>query len=97
MDLYDCDLAVASEGSFGPHPSIFFIAADDEILLFIDKKNHLEIAARELSTETNFRGNYIKNIKELHDFARQMDFPSHGIIIKKGKDDLTELVKGIST
>lgn len=27
MQTYDCDLAVASEGSFGPHPSLFFCSS----------------------------------------------------------------------
>lgn len=96
MELNNCDLAIASEGSFGPHPSIFFALADDEILLFIDKKNNVEIIARELSTETNFNGEEIKTEKQLHDFAKQAKFPSHGLIIRKAKDDLTEIVKGIT-
>ena len=25
MDLSNCDMGVASEGSFGPHPSLFFV------------------------------------------------------------------------
>ena len=54
MELTNCDLGIASEGSFGPHPTIFFVSADDEFLIFIDKKNNLEIIARELSTATNF-------------------------------------------
>ena len=95
MERYDCDLGIASEGSFGPHPSMFFIHADDEMILFIDKKNDLEIIARELSTETNFNGDEIKTEKQLHDFARQVKFPSHGLIIRKAKDDFTEIVKGI--
>jgi hypothetical protein len=33
-----CDLGVASEGSFGSHPSIFIASADDEFLIFIDTK-----------------------------------------------------------
>ena len=97
MQQYDCDLAVASEGSFGAHPSIFFVPADDEILLFIDKKNKLEITGRELSTETNFSGKEIKIEKQLIDFARQAKFPSHGLIIRKAKNDLTEIVKGITS
>jgi hypothetical protein len=28
--LSNCDLGVASEGSFGSHPSIFIASADDE-------------------------------------------------------------------
>ena len=47
MDLMDCDLAIASEGSFGSHPTIFFAPADDEFLLLIDKKNNIEISVRE--------------------------------------------------
>jgi len=50
MEVSNCDMAIASEGSFGPHPSVFFVSADDEFLIFIDKKNGLEIIARELST-----------------------------------------------
>jgi hypothetical protein len=30
MKINNCDLVIASEGSFGPHPSIFFVNADDE-------------------------------------------------------------------
>ena len=96
MDLYKCDLAIASEGSFGAHPSIFFAHADDEMLLFIDKRNDLEIIVREISTNTNFNGEEVKTEKQLHDFARLAKFPSHGLILRKAKDDLTNIVKGIS-
>jgi|TARA_B110000305_G_C19439395_1_gene640911 hypothetical protein len=40
MELSDCDLGAASEGFFGAHSSIFFKSADDEFLIFIDKKNN---------------------------------------------------------
>lgn len=95
MDSNNCDLGVASEGSFGPHPSYFFIPADDELIIFIDKKYNLEIMARSLSTATNFNGKYISNEKELIEFATLVDFPSHGLIIKKDMDDLSFIKKGI--
>lgn len=91
------DLAIASEGSFGPHPSMFFVPVDDEFLVFIDKKNDLEIVARELSIETNFNGSEIKNEKELNEFAENAEFPFHGLIIRKTKDDFTDIVKGITS
>jgi len=78
MELANCDMAIASEGSFGPHPSIFFVPADDEFLLFIDKKNELEIIVRELSTETNFNAAEIKSEKALKEYANAAYFPSHG-------------------
>ena len=96
MELYDCDLGIASEGSFGPHPSMFFVHADDEIILFIDKKNDLEIIARELSTDTNFNGEAIKTEKQLKDFAERAKFPTHGLIVRKAKEDFTEIIKGIT-
>ena len=97
MELANCDLAIASEGSFGSHPTIFFAHADDELLLFFDKKNDLEISARELSLETNFNGSKIKTEKELQEFADHSNFPSHGLIIRKSKEDLGDIVKGITT
>ena len=39
------DLIVASEGSFGMHPTLFFAAADDECMLFLDIKNNIEISS----------------------------------------------------
>jgi len=96
MELSACDMAIASEGSFGPHPSIFFVPADDEFLIFIDKKNELEIIVRELSTETNFNAAEIKSEKELIDFAKAAQFPSHGLILRKNKDDYSEMIKGIT-
>jgi hypothetical protein len=96
MGLNNCDLAIASEGSFGPHPALFFVYADDEIVLFIDIKNDLEIVARELSTETNFNGGEIKTEKQLFDFAEKAKFPSHGLILRRSKEDYTEIIKGIN-
>lgn len=96
MELNNCDLGIASEGSFGPHPSIFFIPADDELLIFIDKKNDLEIVVRELSTETNFNGKIVQSKDELIAFANNVQFPSHALIIKQSKEDCSEMVKGIT-
>jgi len=97
MELGNCDLGIASEGSFGAHPSIFFASADDEFLIFIDKKNNLEIIVRELSMQTNFNGREIKTEKELLDFAELVKFPSHGLILRKSKSDTSAIIKGITT
>lgn len=96
MELSNCDLGVASEGSFGPHPSLFFVNADDEFLIFIDKKNKLEIIVRELSTETNFNGQEIESETDLLEFARSVQFPSHGLILRKSKTDNSDIIKGIT-
>jgi len=96
MALNDSDLAVASEGSFGPHPSIIFVPADEELLLFIDRRNDLKIFAQQLSTDTNLNGEEIHTKNQLEEFARRSLFPSHGLIMRKSKDDFDEVVKGVT-
>jgi hypothetical protein len=96
MELTNCDLAIASEGSFGSHPTIYFVPADDEILMFIDKKNGLEIIARELSSQTNFNGSEIQTEENLLKFAARSNFPSHGLILRKSKNEFGDIVKGIT-
>ncbi len=97
MERNHCDLGVASEGSFGPHPTMYFASADDELLIFIDQKNNLEIVVRELSMDTNFNGKIIHNEKELLEFAQLVKFPSHALILKKSKSDTEGMLKGISS
>jgi len=96
MKINNCDLGIASEGSFGPHPSIFFVNADDEFLIFIDKLRNIEVIVREISTTTNFNGKQVQNQKELIEFADQIGFPTHGLILSKLKDEKTEIHKGIT-
>lgn len=96
MEASQCDLAIANEGSFGAHPTIFFAAADDEFIILIDKKNNLEIVERELSTDTNFNAEVLQTEKQLIEFAKRANFPSHALILRKSKDDFSEMIKGVS-
>lgn len=38
LELSDAEFAVASEGSFGPHPTFFFLPADEEYLVLKERK-----------------------------------------------------------
>lgn len=96
MELTGCDLAVASEGSFGAHPSLVFVPGNDELVLLVDKKNNIEILGRSVSTETNFSGALVSNLDELKDFARRVQFPSHALIVRAAEKDNTGITKGIN-
>ncbi|PHK02385.1 hypothetical protein VF10_38615 [Nostoc linckia z13] len=96
MVLTNCDLAIANEGSFGPHPTLFFAHADEEILVLIDQKNGLEITATELSLKTNFNGALITSEDELRNFAAEIGFPEHALIISRQKNNFDLIVKGIA-
>lgn len=95
MELANCDMAVSNEGSFGPHPYMFFAPSDDEWVCFIDKKNGLEIFERELTTQTNFHGSEIGSLEELSEFIALTKFPSHGLIMKKSQHDCSDIIKTI--
>lgn len=96
MELTGADLALASEGSFGAHPAAFFLPANEEWLLFYDRKNHLQIHARHLSIETNFAGEEIGSLEALEAFAEKALFPSHALILKNQKESFLEIQKGIT-
>jgi hypothetical protein len=95
MELTGADLAVASEGSFGAHPLLYFLPADDELLVFIDKKNDVEIVAREISTKTNYNAKEVSTEEDLLAFAQSAQFPSHALILKDKKEEFSAIAKGI--
>ena len=97
MALTGCDLVVASEGSFGAHPSLVFVPGNDEIILLVDKKNNIEIIGRAISTETNFGGTVVSTIDELKEFARRVQFPSHALIVRAAEKDNSNITKAITS
>ena len=88
----DFQLVVASEGSFGPHPASPFITSNEELLIFIDLENNLEIHGRFFSTETNLAQQEIKQIDELIDFEKRINFPAHGVIVYEKLEEGTNKV-----
>jgi hypothetical protein len=96
MNACGFDLAVASEGSFGPHPDYFFVPADEELLLLVDRRYELEIIVRVLSVETNFRAATVSDRYELLQFASATGFPEHALILQRSEHDISFLEKGIT-
>lgn len=98
MELCSKTLAIASEGSFGPHPFIPFIPYNREIVLVIDKENGMEISGIAATTETNYNQKIISNFEEAYTFSLNAGFPEHGIIIKlsSNRNGQIEMIKGIT-
>lgn len=90
-------LAVASEGSFGPHPALMFIPADEELILLRDTLNDIEIGTHITSTNTNFGGEEVHSWEALKTFATNAGFPKHGLILRDAKDSKKHICKGISS
>jgi hypothetical protein len=96
-NLTKSNLVVASEGSFGQHPTIFFATANEELLMLKDYENDIEIVAREISIETNFNSKLIHTEEELFEFAAQVNFPSHALLLKSNEKNFEKIFKGITT
>lgn len=96
MELEGFDLAIATEGSFGNHPSVFFATANDELIMLLDKKNNIEIVSRVLSLNTNFNGSKIESKEDLVLFLDKVQFPSHAVILKDSEKNWNTIHKGIT-
>jgi ribosomal protein S27AE len=99
MEVTGAAIAFASEGTFGPHPFVPGLSLNREIVIFIDKKHDIEIIAQEASIETNFNSKKIKQFDQAYAFAKQVGFPSHGLVVmfNTSSADRPEIIKGIAS
>lgn len=86
-------LAIASEGSFGPHPLIPMIPQAHEIMVFIDKKHDLTITEHLYSQKTNYLTQTIYPETPLEPLLKTVKFPSHALCIQTS----SEIYKGIQS
>lgn len=95
--ITNSNLVIASEGSFGQHPTAFFATANEELLMLKDYENDIEIMAREISMNTNFNAKLVHTEEELLEFAAQVNFPSHALLLKPNEKNFKMIFKGITS
>lgn len=92
------EFALASEGSFGPHPLIPFLPCDHEILYFIDRKRGFHLHLSYLTEKTNYRIEVVDSLEALEKLAQKLHFPTHGLILRpNGEPKKSLLFKGINS
>ena len=91
------DLAIASEGSFAPHPAFPMLPCDRELVLLVDLSNDLEVVGEAISTETNFNHCSVDSFDQAKQFAIKTGFPNHKLIAMTSKDstDRNNMFKSI--
>ncbi|MDX2230468.1 MAG: DUF6671 family protein [Leptolyngbyaceae cyanobacterium bins.349] len=99
LELVGGTLAIASEGSFSPHPALPFVPCDREIVVLIDRQHDLELVGEAISTETNFSHAAIASVEAAIAFAQKVGFPSHGLVVRPDAQagDSNQIMKGITT
>ncbi len=97
LERTNSQIAIASEGSFGPHPGSPFIASNREIVLLLDMRHNLEVVGTAHSIKTNFSHKTVRNLSEAKDFALRVGFPQHGLIVSASQQSLDQemIFKGI--
>ncbi len=91
-------LGLGNEGSFGPHPSLPFVATNVELLLLVDHRSGREIYESLLTARTNFAHIECRPGDDLGSFLAQVRFPSHALVITANNPARTIApAKGVTT
>ncbi len=77
----DVNFALASEGSFCPHPYIPVVPLAREIVVLADRARGLELIGHHASLTTNFSHAVVSDVAEAFAFAERSRFPEHGLIV----------------
>lgn len=87
---------LATEGSFGPHPTVPFIAAHHELVLFVDRERGIEVAEEVVRLDSNFAHAVVASIDELDGFLAHVGFADQGLIVRpSGPPRRGSIEKGI--
>lgn len=78
-------LGLASEGSFGPHPGLSFLAVGIECLTFIDSQTSLVVQESLISARTNFSQLQLQPGDAIDAWLQQVGFPDHGLLVRQGR------------
>lgn len=90
-------VGIASEGSFGLHPSMPFLMANIELVILMDRENDLEIVGQAVSAETNFAQKQVYTIQDAVAFAMNRGFPEHAVLIMFQLPEGKRIIKGLSS
>ena len=100
MDALGLDLGIASEGSFGPHPSVPMLAAGMECLVIVDRRHGRVLVEQAISRRTNFSAMAVGRQIEAQGWLTQVGFPSHAVMVRphqrEGEAVAPWLAKGVS-
>lgn len=95
----DVEIAIASEGSFGPDPALPFVTLALEMVTLVDRRTGLELVGVDAGYDSNFAHCDAADLDAALSFAARIGFPGHGIVamgIRNGEPaPKLDLVKNI--
>ncbi|PPD44083.1 MAG: hypothetical protein CTY15_08475 [Methylocystis sp.] len=89
-------IGLGSEGAFGPHPVVPFLASGVEAIVLVDAENNHEIVAQR-RTRTNYGFVTATPEEDFTPFLGRIGFPAHAVIVRpEACDDLFVVEKGVT-
>jgi len=82
LTLTGAHLALASEGSFGPHPHLPVLQSGLELVLFIDTVRGIEVCGYHRTTDIHVNSVTVSSPSEARAAAEKHGFPKHGLIVR---------------
>jgi hypothetical protein len=92
-------IGIASEGAYGPHPHIPFLAAGIELLVFVDDERGIIVSEHLIDEATNFAHVVADTPEGIGEFLPGARFPEHGLVVSPNAPSATHasIFKGIRT
>lgn len=90
-------VGIASEGSYGPHPSIPFVAGGIELMVLVDNTRNIVIVEQLIEDAPVYGHTVVACTSELDRFLQSHRFPEHALIVKPNvtMDQRAPLRKGL--
>lgn len=89
-------LGIASEGSFGPHPSIPFLAITRELIVFVDDEQNIVVHELVTTEDTNFSSAVVSPDEDVSGFLSRTGFPEHAVVVSPHESaDYRPTFKGV--
>ncbi len=97
MTKMRCDLGLASEGSFGPHPQMPWLAVNRELIVLVDQRNDWVLEGWAMSMDTAAAQQTVTSLDEALQFAQRVGFPAQGLVVRPHADSTRQITKGIQS
>lgn len=87
MNISGCDLGLASEGAYGPHPHLLLIPAGLEAAAFVDSRAGQELTEKMADEAPIYDHVTLTPNDDARGFLERIGFPAQRVIIKPGASD----------
>lgn len=97
LKMSGLDLAIASEGSFGPHPQMPFIPVGVEKIVLIDTNNGLVAIDQSVDLSPSYMSWETRRLSDIADKVRAAGFPNQAMIVRPNAGPADRVHKGLQT